>query len=226
MIKVTYFSFPTASHPLNSWHLLFPHETRFSPRIKKTMLSFAFQTWLVAVQNMSGSLVGEKHFLKHNNSRTLAFMCQDLLFSSEVHMRSRGWRTTTGSKDVRGAKRGQHLRHKGPGWVSRSSGHSSGRWEVSNEPEGLETKRRGHRMWGPGTRAMAGTMDILLVPPKQMRPTALQGTPAQGGQWLGRTSDLSVEASMRLRGPSPGAVRMERPHPGTQVWEEKASGPC
>lgn len=47
---------------------------------------------------------------------------------------------------------------------------------------------QGHRVWVPGTRAVAGTMHtLLLIPPKQMRPIAHRGTLAQGAQWLGRT---------------------------------------
>lgn len=57
---------------------------------------------------------------------------------------------------------------------------------------------------------MAGTVDILLVPPKQMRLSTLQGTTAQGVQGLGMTRDLSVEASMGIPGPFLGTLRKGR----------------
>lgn len=62
------------------------------------------------------------------------------------------------------------------------AGHSFGHGKPLMGQRGLGPRGRGHRMWAPGPRAMAGTMDSLLVPPKEMRPTALQGTPAQGVQ--------------------------------------------
>lgn len=48
-------------------------------------------------------------------------------------------------------------------------------------------------MWAPGTQAMAGTVDTLLVPSKQMRPATVQGV-----QGLRRISDISVGAGMGI----------------------------
>ena len=93
VMKVMHFSFPTASCSLNMASTV-SGETTYQPRVKKTLLSFAFWTWLDQVQSKSGSLVGKKHFFLYNNFKSLFFMYQGLFFNSEVHIKSRAWDKT------------------------------------------------------------------------------------------------------------------------------------